>query len=146
MPKLELCVSVRVEGRPSVLQGRAITVPVPVKWRDDADVLYQILMSLDTGKDRFRDRRAAVRAVTRQLSPIVKRASSVDSECEDKAVGEIEVSEETLRFLGKLFADPPDGVELRGITVPTALLIEEAVDALKKKEGEPKGDSPEPKP
>lgn len=134
MPTVELRLSVRQEIRQAISQaGRSMPVPVCSVWRNDAAVLYDVLSACDTAKERFRDRRRMIAALMRLLSPKVKAASArAEGELLDELVGSIEVSREALEFLHKLFSDPPEGVQLRGDTVETALMIEDLMDEIKK--------------
>jgi hypothetical protein len=138
MPKLQLCVTVEQEITRLSWQGQIVARPIPRQVRNDADALYQILSGLDHGKERFRERRRLIARLCRELRPIRKAALAREDTCDDAVMGEIDVTEDALRFLGKLFDDPPEGISLTGQTVETALAIEDAIDALKEKDDKPK--------
>lgn len=137
MTKLQMCVTVSTEIQRFVWQGQIVARPTPRVLRNDADVLYEILNGMGTEKERFRDRRRTIAYLQKALRPIRKAAQAIEEECEDRVVGEIDVNEEALRFIGKLFDDPPEGIQLPGSTVETALMVEDAIDALKKKDDGP---------
>ena len=141
MPRLQMCLTVEQDIQRFASQGQIVARPVPRQLRNDADALYQILSGLDHSKERFREQRRVIRRLCRDLRPIRKSALTREETCTDEVMGEIEVTEDVLRFLGKIFDDPPEGVQFSGATLDLALDIEDAITDLKKKD-----EKPEPKP
>jgi len=144
MPKLPLCLTIEQEIQRFVWQGQIVARPVPRQVRNDADALYQILTTLDQTKDRFRERKHLISGLCRKLRPIRKATLAREESDEDEVVGAIELTEDGLRFLGKIFNEPPEGMRLDGSTVEVDLAIEDAIDALKKKADEPVAKPEEP--
>ena len=134
MPRLQMCLTVEQEVQRFAFQGQIVARPIPVQSRNDADALYQILSGLDRKVEKFRERKHTIKGLCRELRPIRKASLAREDTCEDEVVGEIEVNEDALRFLGKLFDDPPEDISLRGNTLDLDLAIEDAIADLKKKD------------
>jgi len=142
MPTLDLHVVVEMEITRIAFQGSVVARPVPRVVRDDAATLYEILSGLDHSVERFRERRRLIARLTKLLRPFRRIGQGTESET-DKCVGTIDVTQDALEFLNKIFSDPPEDVKFAGVAVETAMEIEDALDATKKK-SVPDDDTDEP--
>jgi len=113
--------------------GKEVLLPQRREIQNDAACLYQILDTVDTGQEKYQSQRRRIRRLRRDLRPIMKRADKEVGEV-DGIMGEIEVSDDALKFIVELFDKPPEGVAIRGAAVDTAEDLRDLYDEMKRAE------------
>ena len=120
----------------NIIAGRNIDnkpITQRAEIQNDATCLYQILDAVPTQEEKYKTHRRRVRRIRRELRPLVRVAENTDAPF-DGVVGEIEISDEALKWLVDLFDDAPEGVIVRGAAVETAEDIADLYDEVKNAE------------
>jgi hypothetical protein len=112
--------------------GKEILLPQRVEVQNDAACLYQLLDSVDTAEEKYKTQRRRIRKVRKLLRPVVRQAEQNATPDFDGVVGEIEISDDALKFVVDLFDAPPEGVQLRGAAVDTAEDLRDLHDEIKR--------------
>jgi len=118
-------------------EGKEVVLSQRVEVQNDAACLFQLLDSVDTAVEKYKTQRRRIRHLRKSLRPIVREAEKQPHANFDGVIGEMEISEDALKFVIDLFDDPPEGVVLRGATVDTAEDVRDLYDEIKRA-GEPK--------
>lgn len=111
--------------------GREVYLPQRREIQNDAACLYQILDTVDTGQEKYQSQRRRIRRLRRDLRPLVREADKQTGDF-DGVVGDIEVSDDALKFIVELFDKPPEGVAIRGAAIDTAEDLRDFYDELKR--------------
>lgn len=112
--------------------GKEILLPQRAEIQNDAACLYQLLDSVDTAVEKYKTQRRRIRKLRKTLRPVVREAEKQTLPDYDGVVGEVEISDDALKFVVDLFDDPPEGVQLRGATVDTAEDLRDLYDEIKR--------------
>jgi len=129
------------------------TVDVPEILLDDASTMFSFIDAMDTAKPPYRENRRLIVRLKRQLRKFRNAALDALDEMQEKdeegkpkrafrkhRIGVLECSLEALEFLCKAAGDPQEGIELRGAANDTLMMLEDCLEAAKKKDGEKAGD------
>lgn len=129
--KLPLRLITEIDQVRAYRDGREIQVPQRREIQNDAACLYQILDTVDTGQEKYQSQRRRIRRLRRDLRPITREADKQTGDY-DGIVGEIEVSDDALKFIVELFDKPPEGVAIRGAAIDTAEDLRDLYDEHKR--------------
>ena len=113
--------------------GKEIVLPQRVETQNDAACLYGLIDAVPTQEEKYKSQRRRIRRLRRDLRPMVRK-SELTEQGFDGVIGEIELSTDAMKWLVDLFADPPEGVIIRGASVDTAEDLVDLYDEIKRME------------